>query len=949
MRVLEFETCEKLHESQRSIVYRTRQDGGQPSVILKILKGEHHPAQGLARFRRQFELGLEITSPHVVAVQRVAPFEGTLVGVLEDFGAESLARWIQRDRPKLREALQIAICLCRGLADVHNAGIVHKNVCPSNVLWNRATGIAKLSDFGIASRLQRTATAPHAPRLLEGTLAYMSPEQTGRMNHPVDYRTDFYSLGVTLYELFAAKRPFESDDPLEIIHAHIAKQPVAPIRHDPTLPDALSSIVMKLLEKEPEDRYQSAEGAGHDLTECLKQLDGHEPIRAFALASKDVRGRFRLPAKLYGREADVRALVGAFQRVVAGELVFTLVSGYSGVGKSSLVQELYRPLAVARGRYVSGKYDQYQRSVPYSALGRAFDALCDQLLGEAPEILEAWRQRIVEALGKNGQALIEVIPRLEAIIGPQPTLPERDAQSAQNLFNQVCQEFVQAICRPQEPLVLFLDDLQWADIASLTLLRTVLKNHTIRGLHLVGAYRGNEVDSSHPLLLLVDDAHKAGLAIGTIHLDNLTLAHVTRLVADTLSLREDEAASLAGIIHAKTQGNAFFATEFLKALHAEGLLLFNQVGPRWEWDVAAIHARQITDNVVDLMAGRIRLLPAATQKLLRLAACIGGAFDLQTLAIISDGTDKVPLVLQSLAPAVQLGVIVPRDEIRLNRAGSDADDHPGRDRFAFQHDRVQQAAYSLIPEVERQRVHLDIARHLIDDALVRRDLEERLFEIVSHIKQGAALLTDPDERQRAARLNLQAGSKAKKASAHHASLDHFRMAKSFLSEGAFDADYALAFEIHLGLAKSCSVAGQFAEADALYPVLFERARTVMDKVRVHTVQMDDYHLQGDYVRAIGVQTEALRLLGEPVPSSAGELETAIDAELSLSRQHLGSRNIADLAGAPASPLARIEPVVLAKNGPVNQRGGERRRAEQNRASRHGSQATVPVLSSMVPS
>lgn len=899
MNTLEFETTDKLYESARSVLYRTVETAGQPRFILKILKGEHEgerpSPQSLARFRREIEISRELRSAHVITVDRLESVDGTLVAVLEDFGGDSLEACLRRERPSLREALGVSICICSGLADIHNSGIVHKNICASNVLWNQATGEAKLTDFGIASRLELVAGSPVAPQVLEGSLPYMSPEQTGRMNRPVDYRTDFYSLGVTLYELFTGRRPFEGDDPLEIIHGHLAKQPVAPASHEPALAGAVSDIILKLLQKNSEDRYQSAQGIRDDLIECTRQLDAHGAIGPFPLARKDVRGRFRLSPKLYGRDGEVASLLGAFERAVAGDLVFTLVKGHSGVGKSVLVQELYRPLALARGRYISGKYDQYQRSVPYSAIGRAFNTLCDQLLCETDDTLERWRQRILGAVGKNGQALIEVIPRLEDIVGPQPALPERQAQSAQNLFNQVCQDFIQAICRPEEPLVLFLDDLQWADIASLSLLRIILKNSGVRGLHLVGAYRDNEVDSSHPLLLLVDEVDKSGLTVAALHLENLTLGSVTTFTADTLSLDESEAGGLARIVYSKTQGNAFFTTEFLKALHAEGLLRFNPARLEWEWDVAGIEARGFTDNVVALMASRIRLLPDSAQQLLRLAACIGSPFDTATLAIISGG-HGVPRVLEDLAPAIQQGVIVAIGAAHHRRGTPDGD--ADQDRFRFQHDRVQQAAYSLILEGERPRVHLDIARQLLDDSLASGHVDDRLFEIVGQYTNGAALLTDAAEKLRVAQLSLQAGLKARKATAHHAALDHFRTARDFLPEGVSNSEDPLAFEIHLGLAKSCSIAGQFAEAEALYPILLPRARTLMDMVRVLTVQMDDYHLQGQYDRAIDVQKTALSLLGESVPSLEGQLAAAVDQELTLSSRYLGGRLVADLLNAP---------------------------------------------------
>jgi predicted ATPase/signal transduction histidine kinase len=896
MKILDFDTTDRLYESDDSLVFRAKAMDGTPDVILKILKGDHPPPQRLARFRREFDIASRLQSPRVLKVIRQEPFADTLVSVVEDFGADSLGTTIREGHLELRERLLIAVALCDGLADIHAQGIIHADLGPGNILWNSASGTLKITDFGMALPIEQTSHVAFIPKVLEGSLSYMSPEQTGRMNRPVDYRSDFYSLGVTLYELFTGAKPFASEDPLEMIHGHIAKRPVPPAQCPSATPEALSNIVLKLLEKNAEDRYQSTDGIRADLVECLRQLDAHGTITPFPVAGHDVNSRFQLSPKLYGRERDVAVLSAAFERVLSGEMAFTLVGGWSGVGKSSLVQELYRPLAIARGRYVTGKYDQYQRSVPYSAISQALDAFCDQLLCEPPALLQAWRGRIAELAGRNGAALIEVIPRLENLLGPQPPLPERDAQAAQNILTQLFQDFVQAICRPEEPLVLFLDDLQWADRASLALLKTLLTNPRVRGLHLVGAYRDNEVASSHPLILMLDEIAKAGRSFATIHLDNLSQENVAALIAASLLSAPAEAAELAQIVYSKTQGNAFFTIEFLKALYADGLLTFSFEKRQWHWDAAAIHARQITDNVVALMAGRIQQLPASAQDLLRLAACIGNRFDLRTLAVLSQSVANPTQVLMFLAPALRLGVVVPLQDVCA--PGDEAEKDVAQRTFKFQHDRVQQAAYSLIPEDERPTVHLYIARHLLGNADQTGDLDGSLFAIASHFKQALTQIVDRDERLRAATLNLQAGLKARRAAAYHASWDHFRGARELLPADAFAAEYDLAFQIHLGLAKSSSVVGKSAESEALYSLLLQMARTTLDKSAVHLLQMDDYHLQGAYEKAIDVQKSTLLLLGEQVPASALEFAEAVDTEVQLTAHYRGPRSLADLIAAP---------------------------------------------------
>ena len=600
MIILDYETTETVYSGENSTIYRARSIDAASTVILKVLKGDHPSTKRLDRFRREFDTASRIQSPKVLRFFRQEPWINTLVSVVEDFGAESLDNRLRQGPVLLRESLTTAIGICQSLSAIHDAGYIHNDINPANVLCNRpalrAFGkkgsgtvagtaqrvlrttvpdpffpnalIIKLAGFSLSLPLGRILAAPQASGVLEGSLPYMSPEQTGRMNRPVDCRSDLYSLGVTLYELFTGHRPFASDDPLELIHCHIARRPVPPGSRSSATPEPLSDIVLKLMEKSAEDRYQSIEGVTADLMECSRQLDTYGSISPFPRARRDVSSRFQLSTKLYGRERDVVTLSRAFERVVGGAMELTLVSGQSGVGKSTLVQELYRPLAVARGRYITGKYDQYQRGVPYSALSNALNSFCDQLLCESPDAVQTWRQRIMSVVGRNGRMLIEVIPRLEHVIGPQPPLPEREPQATMNLLTQLCQDFVQVICRPEEPLVLFLDDLQWADLASLSLLQTLLASPHLRGLHLVGAYRDNEVDASHPLVLMLNELSSAGRSSATIHLDHLSHANVATLIADTLSQSVTDISALADIVFSKTHGNAFFTIEFFKALHA---------------------------------------------------------------------------------------------------------------------------------------------------------------------------------------------------------------------------------------------------------------------------------------------------------------------------------------------------------------------------------------------
>jgi predicted ATPase/signal transduction histidine kinase/CheY-like chemotaxis protein/HPt (histidine-containing phosphotransfer) domain-containing protein len=894
VRVDGLEVTELVYESAHSLIFKTKQVTNAPPTLLKVLKSDSPSAKEIVRFHQEYSIANRIDSPFVAKVLGLINWDNVVALRIEDIGARSLTAWLETDPPSLPEGLKIAISICRGLHDIHKRGVAHKDISSSNVVWNRKTDQVKIIDFGIASILDKDLVQPESPHKLEGNLAYMSPEQTGRMNRTVDFRTDFYSLGVTLYELFTGKKPFASTDPLELIHSHIAKSPPAPSTVNPDIPKTLSQIILKLLEKNAENRYQSAFGIEQDLNEVLRQFRGTGTAETFVLGSHDRSDRFLIPSKLYGRDADVTKLRDAFKRVRDGQLVLSLVSGYSGVGKSSLVQELYRPLAAARGRYISGKHDQYQRDVPYSALVNAFNGFCDQVLTESKESVKVWKERILGAIGNSGQVLIDVVPHIENIIGPQPAISTVDPQVARNRFNQVLLSFISELCSPDEPLVMFLDDLQWIDQASLELLKLMLLRTQIAGLHLVCAYRDNEVEASHPLTLMLDALGNAGQSYDVVHLRNLTPYNISELVSDTLAVSKSEIRDLVEIICRKTQGNAFFATEFFKNLHARQLLTYSN--DRWHWDVQRIEDQNITENVVEFMANKLRELDAKTQHALKFAACIGNEFDLRTLSVILGEVLTIPVVLDRLRPAINSGVI---------RSGNDEYKKVGivavrgeSIAFKFQHDRVQQAAYSLISEVERPHIHFQIGLLLNADAESSGDLEGRLFEIVSHLNQALPVVVDANEQLSIADLNYKAGVKARRAAAYQASTEYFLQAERLLPDDAFTVHYAMALKINLDLAKGLSINGEFEESENIYPLLLTSVSSSMDEVRVRMVQMEDYHLQGNYEKAIDVQKKGLALLGEPFPKDANALEASIIAELDLTPQYLGDRTVEDLLGGP---------------------------------------------------
>src|SRR4028119_826012 len=521
-----------LYESANSLVYRAIREADNQPLILKLLKESYPTPQELVRYRTEYRITRELKEAGVVQVYELQKYQNSLVMFVEDFGGQSLKILMQQRKFSLKEFLLVASGTTEILGQIHRANIIHKDINPSNIVFNPATGQIKIIDFGISTQLTRETPSLKNPNVLEGTLAYISPEQTGRMNRALDYRTDFYSLGVTFYELLTEKLPFETEDALQLVHWHIAREPVLVHEIDPRIPLIISQIVSKLMAKNAENRYQTAGGLKHDLDKCLVQLQETDSIEEFDLGTRDITDRFLIPEKLYGRETEVDHLLAAFERVCTGSAEMMLVAGFSGIGKTAVVNEVHKPIARQRGYFIKGKYDQFGRNIPFSAFVQAFRELMGQLLSEPDAQLQTWKTNILTALGDSGQVLIEVIPELERIIGPQCPALELLGSAAQNRFNLLMQKFVQVFTTAEHPLVIFLDDLQWADSASLKLLQLLMqdKGHLL----VLGAYRDNEVSAAHPFMLTLDEIVKSGAVVNTITLQPLSLADLNQLVAETL-------------------------------------------------------------------------------------------------------------------------------------------------------------------------------------------------------------------------------------------------------------------------------------------------------------------------------------------------------------------------------------------------------------------------------
>ena len=774
--------------------------------------------------------------------------------------------------------LRLAIPITSALSDLHNRNIIHKNLTPHRILIDPKTREVTIVAPPPKSDPHHGSFFPPTGHRGAKMFAYMSPEQTGRMNRVVDHRTDFYSLGVTFYLMLTGTLPFEAGDVMEWVHCHIARLPRPPAEVVPSIPPALSHIVMKLLAKAAEDRYQTATGLKFDLERCLDRWETGGEMEPFILGEGDVSDQLLIPQRLYGREKDISFLMNVFEQVAGGETTeLVMVAGYSGIGKTSLVRELYRPIVRENGFFIAGKFDQYKRDVPYATIVSALRELIQQILAENEDRIADWRTQLQRALGINGQLIVDVIPQIELIVGKQPLVPELTPSEVQNRFNMVFRQFIGVFARKEHPLVVFLDDLQWADPASLKLIEHIVTYPDTSHLLLIGAYRDNEVDPSHPLMATIENIRRNRGNLQTIVLSPLSFDDVVNLTADTCRSHRVRVEPLAGLVYEKTAGNPFFVIQFLKSLSDERLLAFDRFERAWKWEIFRIRAKGYTDNVIDLMIGKLKKLsPAARQKLV-LAACIGNRFDLRDLNAIVGSTEED--TQESLLEALQDGLLV-----KLEGA-----------EYAFLHDRVQQAAYSLIPEERRGEVHLQIGRLLLD-----RNSEEaretQVFEIVNHFNLGMALIAVPEERYRVAELNLLAGRKAKTGTAYSSAVRYLSFGIDILPEDAWDARYELTFGLHLTQAECQYLNGDFAEADRLLFLVLAHAGNRKDIAAATCIRILISLTRDQNDRAIEAATECLRLFG--IDLSPHPPWQQVKAEYDGVWKRLGHRAIEDMISLP---------------------------------------------------
>ncbi len=890
-----YEIIKEIHRGLSFTLFSGRHIRTSRPVILKYFQIENLSPSDLIKFARECDKLIALKSDHIVSIYakrlrtagKVSGASGIgLLLVYENLHWMSLREYLLLKDIDTREFLNIAIQLAAAVRDLHKAGVIHKEIKPAAIAVNSETTTVKICDFSPFHKIRHSPVILNKPIMedidpdMESTLPYISPEQSGPVSQGVDFRTDFYSLGITFYEILVGEPPFKPGDAKTIIHSHIARKAVPPAKKKTGIPKVVSEIVMKMISKNPEDRYQSAFGIKTDLENCLEQLNRLNKIDYFKPGLRDTPEQLHLPGKIYGRDKELGILKKGFKRVRKGKVEWVMVAGYSGVGKSRLVSEIASYVGKSANTltgevpyFVSGKYDQYKKNVPYDGLFQAIRKLIRQILTESPDRISKWRGKLLSALELNGQIIVDVIPELEFIIGKQPAILELGPTETRNRFNLTVENFIKVFTTAEHPLVLFLDDLHWADSASFHLLRTLCTGSSAKYMYLLGAYRDNEVGEEHQLVRMTDFFEKNGINLRTIRLEPLGSEDIAGLIADTFKQEIKDVLPLSQIIFEKTGGNPFFAGQFIQSLHSEKHLGYDFDEGIWKWNEEKIKAEDVTENVAELMSRRLMKLGGQTREILKIASCMGSCFDLLTLSSMCrmEAEDTA----SELWIAVEEGLVVPVSE-----------QSHGRVQYDFLHDRIQQAAYIMIPETRRKELHLETGRLFLEQT-PESELEDRIFNITDQLNQGSELIEDRAEKDNLARLNLIAGRKSRESTAYESAYEFYRQGTALLSGDSWDTSYDLALALHTECGEAGSMTGAHEQAEEFFEIVLDKAKTVLDKIRVYELRMLNYTASFRSEEAFRLGRKALKILNFYIPSKVWApviIKSGIEAKLNLKKQ-----------------------------------------------------------------
>ena len=896
-----YKVIEEIFKSENSTIYRGTRDSDSFPVVIKLLNREYPSDKELSAFKREYEIMNKIDQNGIIKAYNMEKLDNSLVIIMEDINGESIARVLKSVNTGLAEKLLLAIQMTNSVIQLHKNSTIHKDINPNNFIWNYKTNQVKIIDFGISAEVAREASQCTNLNLLEGTLDYISPEQTGRINRSIDFRSDLYSLGITLYELFTGQLPFYGEDELEVIYSHIAKKPVPPIEIKPDIPAVLSDIIMKLIAKPVEDRYQSAFGLMKDLELCKQLLLEEREISVFIPGQEDVLDRFDIPQKLYGREEEIEILISGFERAAEGKSELLLVSGYSGIGKSSLIHEIRKPITGKKGFFISGKFNQFEKNIPYYGITQAFKELVKQLLVQSQDSLDDWKKLLLDAVGNNGQVVVDIIPELEQIIGPQPQVAELNPLEAQNRFQMTFLEFIKVFARKEHPLVLFLDDLQWSDTSTLDLINYIITGGNVQYILIIGAYRDNEVVTGHPLIRLMEGIKNASIdsepRMHEVYVKPLDFSAINRLIADTFRCNPIETESLANIIFQKTKGNPFFINRLLTSLYLQETFTFVPEKGQWVYDLKKVETVEVSDNVVDLLVEGLKLLPEKTIDILMMGACIGTQFDLKTVSLINGKT--VATVGKDLWIAIEKEIVQPLNNNYkfINTLDNEMNPTDLEIRFGFAHDRIRQAVYSLISENEKSLIHLKIGQEYLNGFRETKRTDE-IFDMVNHLNIGKGLMSEKDDRIELADLNIMAGNKAKKSTAFAAALSYFESALSMLSEEEWQIMPEKLFSLLMEQSTAALLSGDLMKADAICQRLSKIAGNNLGKGAVSNIKVLIFVFQGKLYEAIGEIRNTLKLFNVYLPETDAEIGMKTQEGVKKMQQYLAITPVEELVNLP---------------------------------------------------
>lgn len=888
-KILSYTIREVAFKSKTSDIYRV-EDKNKKRFVLKVLKTDGINSDKLARFKREHEVISQISSEYVIKSIDLLKYDESYAMVLEEFGGESLNKLIENSAPpeskdQIEKCLNIAVKIAKGLNEIHSNNIIHKDINPSNIVYNENQKQLKIIDFGLASKLENEQIAPSAEARFEGTFAYVSPEQTGRFNRTVDYRTDYYSLGVTLYELFAGKLPFYAGSPREWIHSHVARTPMELCQINRNIPKAVSNIIMKLMAKDSEKRYQSCNGIIKDLEYCLKEYKKKGSVEDFQPGKSDVSPRFQLSQSIYGRTSEIKTLLSGYGTACKGEVSLVLVSGKPGIGKTSVINEIQRPVVESNGYFISGKYEQIMKNRPYQGIIQAITSLIKTLLSEDKEALDIWKKKLLENLNGLGQLIINEIPELELIIGPQEQIPSLPPVESHNRFFNVFQKLITIFASKQHPLVIFLDDLQWADTASIEMIQNILINQTAGALMIIGAYRSSEVHSKHPVTFLQERIKKTGINYKLLNIHTLDEETIEKFLSDAFRLKGSDGYELAQYCKMKTDGNPFFLVEFLRNLYQSRKLYFDTNNEEWKCDFDKIAKADVAENVATLISTRVRELPENVQDLLKCASCIGSVFDVaQLLSINCYPRDEL---IELATRAALESIIYPlSDNYRYAKYNKKINT-----RFKFVHDRVQQEIYHIIPEDERARIHCSVGQSMLKGKK-KSEIEDEIFLILEHLNKGRRYL-DIQEKTYLVELNVQACKKAKIAGAFEHALYFIQKGYELLDNNAWKSDYNLSYSVHLELSEAYALCGNFDEMESCLNRALGNVTDLIEKTRLLEVRIQAYITQHRQPEAVSEALDLLALLGEKFPKKPAIQHTIINL-LKTSNKLKNIKEVADL-------------------------------------------------------